>query len=105
MKNKKFKGEMYMMNKNYNELLNTINMILNKYDLAGLIWYEEEQENEYESETKNIISYLEENGTDSIFGLSCFIQNLFVKYFETVFALDDCIEIAVEIIDSIEVEA
>ena len=89
------------MNLNYNNVLNMVSEVLDKYDLAYII-VDECQVDEYKSEAEDITTYIFEQDEDSIFGLGCYIQNLFIKYFETIFSFEDCIEIAVEIIDKIE---
>ena len=90
------------MNLNYNNVLNMVSEVLDKYDLAYII-VDECQVDEYKSEAEDITTYIFEREEDSVFCLSCYIQNLFIKYFETVYALEDCIEISAEIIDNIEI--
>jgi hypothetical protein len=66
-----------------------VNKVLLVVDPMGLIYEEDEQYLEYQSETKEIVKYLE-NNVITIESLARFIRNVFVWYFETCLELGVC---------------
>ena len=72
-----------MMNLNYDMVLELVNDVLLAHDLAGLIVDEEMQQDEYMSEAKEIVGYIKSQEEIGTMKFSKFIQDLFVRYFET----------------------
>ena len=66
-----------------------INKILVVADPMGLIYDDEEQYNEYVSESKSIAKYIEINNPGS-HKLAKYIRQVFISYFETCLELDIC---------------
>lgn len=91
-----------MMNLNYDMVLDLVNDVLLAHDLAGLIIDEEMQQDEYMSEAKEIVEYIKSQEEIGTMEFSKFIQDLFVRYFETEYSLDYCADTAWTIIVNLD---
>ena len=91
-----------MMNLNYDMVLDLVNDVLLAHDLAGLIIDEEMQQDEYMSEAKEIVEYIKSQEEIGTMEFSKFIQDLFIRYFETEYALDYCADTAWTIIVNLD---
>ena len=91
-----------MMNLNYDMVLDLVNDVLLAHDLAGLIVDEEMQQDEYMSEAKEIVGYIKSQEEIGTMKFSKFIQDLFVRYFETVVDFEDCEMVAECILKNLE---
>lgn len=91
-----------MMNLNYDMVLDLVNDVLLAHDLAGLIVDEEMQQDEYMSEAKEIVEYIKSQEEIGTMKFSKFIQDLFVRYFETEYPLDYCVDTAWTIIVNLD---
>ena len=91
-----------MMNLNYDMVLDLVNDVLLAHDLAGLIIDEEMQQDEYMAEAKEIVGYIKSQEEIDTMKFSKFIQDLFIKYFETEYPLDYCADTAWTIIVNLD---
>ena len=91
-----------MMNLNYDMVLDLVNDVLLAHDLAGLIIDEEIQQDEYMAEAKEIVGYIKSQEEIGVMEFSKFIQDLFVRYFETEYPLDYCADTAWTIIVNLD---
>lgn len=91
-----------MMNLNYNMVLDLVNDVLLAHDLAGLIIDEEMQQDEYMSEAKEIVRYIKSQEEIGTMKFSKFIQDLFIRYFETEYPLGYCADISWTIIVNLD---
>lgn len=75
-----------------NEIIEVVNIVLNQADMCGLIYDEDEQENEYMSEARVIAGFIHEGVTSEYLSTVC--AEVFEEYFSCEFKMEDFLEIS-----------